>query len=63
MYVPAIDTWFDKEFNPIPDVTDLPYRMKYPQQEQTLNGANRKAAVDKLSNGDDVTSKLWWDVN
>ena len=63
VYVPSIDTWFDKEFNPIPQVTDVPYRMKYPQQEQTLNGANRKAAVDKLSNGDAVDSKLWWDVD
>jgi hypothetical protein len=44
-------------------VTDIPYRMRYPQQEQTLNGANRKAAVDRLTNGDVIFSKLWWDVN
>jgi hypothetical protein len=63
VYVPSTDTWVDKEFNPIPDLTDVPYRMMYPQQEQTLNGDNRKAAADKLSNGDTQSSKLWWDVN
>lgn len=63
VYVPSTDTWFDKEFVPLVDVTDIPYRLEYPQQEQTLNGANRKAAVDKLSNGDAMSSRLWWDVN
>ena len=44
----------------VAEVTELPYRMRYPQQEQTLNGESRKAAVDQLSNGDVVYSKLWW---
>lgn len=56
--------WFNKVFNPlVAEVTDLPYRMRYPQQEQTLNGASRKAAADALSNGDVIYSKLWWDVD
>lgn len=64
LYQPATADWLDKEFNPlVEDVTDLPYRMKYPQQEQTLNGDNRKVAADALENGDVITSKLWWDVN
>lgn len=64
LYVPSTDTWLDKSFTPlVEEVTDLPYRMKYPQQEQTLNGDARKVAVDKLGNGDVIYSKLWWDVN
>jgi hypothetical protein len=64
LYVPSTDTWLDKSFNPlVEEVTDLPYRMKYPQQEQTLNGESRKEAADRLSNGDVIYSKLWWDVN
>ncbi len=64
VYVPSTDTWWDYRFEPlVEEVTDLPYRMKYPQQEQTLNGASRKAAADRLGNGDVIFSKLWWDVN
>lgn len=64
LYIPGTDTWLDKRFDPLVEqVTDLPYRMKYPQQEQTLNGDNWKAAADKLSNGDVIYSKLWWDVD
>ena len=64
LYTPSTDVWLDKSFTPlVEEVTDLPYRMKYPQQEQTLNGDMRKEAVDRLSNGDVIYSKLWWDVN
>lgn len=64
IYDPTGDSWLDKTFTPlVPEVTDIPYRMRYPAQEQTLNGENRKAAVSKLSDGDVVYSKLWWDVN
>lgn len=64
MYIPSSDSWLDKNFSPlVEEVTDLPYRMKYPQQEQTLNGDMRKVAADRLSNGDVIFSKLWWDVN
>jgi len=47
----------------IDDVTDIPFRMEYPGQESTLNGENYKVAVAALSNGNKLTSKLWWDVN
>ena len=64
LYVPSTDTWLYKSFTPLVEaVTDLPYRMRYPQQEQTLNGENWKAAADKLNNGDVIYSKLWWDVD
>lgn len=46
-----------------PSLTELPFRLRYPQVLQTLNGANRSAAAAKLSNGDVITSKLFWDVN
>jgi len=50
-------------FVPLLEVNDLPARMQYPSFEQSLNGANRLTAVEKLSNGDNIDSKLWWDVN
>jgi len=44
-------------------VTDLPFRLRYPQILQTLNRENRSAAAAKLDNGDTILSKLFWDVN
>lgn len=46
-----------------PSLTELPFRLRYPQILQTLNGTNRSAAAADLSNGDVITSKLFWDVN
>ena len=46
-----------------PSVSDLPFRLRYPQVLQTLNGVNRAAAAANLSNGDLIISKLFWDVN
>ena len=46
-----------------PSVTEIPFRLRYPQILQTLNGNNRNAAAAKLSEGDLITSKLFWDVN
>ncbi|MGB3145647.1 MAG: SusD/RagB family nutrient-binding outer membrane lipoprotein [Maribacter sp.] len=46
-----------------PSVTEIPFRLRYPQILQTLNGTNRSAAAAKLPNGDLITSKLFWDVN
>ena len=45
------------------DLTTLPSRSRYPVGLQTLNGENRAAAVSKLSDGDTVKSKLFWDVD
>ena len=57
-------TTFNYTFEPInAAITDIPYRMEYPSQESTLNGANYKSAVALLSNGNEINSKLWWDVN
>lgn len=40
--------------------TDLPSRVRYPQDEQTLNSTNYNEARSRLSNGDEIDSKLWW---
>lgn len=41
----------------------VPRRFTYPVNEQTLNAANRQAAVDKqFPNGDRLSSRIFWDV-
>ncbi len=51
-------------FTPAVDgITDLPKRSNYSSEEQNLNKANYDAAVANLDKGDEITSKLWWDVN
>jgi len=58
---PVAPQWSNQVFIPlVAEVTELSSRMRYPQQEQTLNGDNRKVAVDALSHGDVIYSKLWW---
>ena len=42
--------------------TSYPVRYTYPIAEQTLNGTNYKAAATAVG-GDDLTTKLFWDVN
>ncbi|QTE23976.1 SusD/RagB family nutrient-binding outer membrane lipoprotein [Polaribacter cellanae] len=45
-------------------LTDLPFRLSYPQILQSLNKDNRNDAVVKLgAEGDTQKSKLYWDVN
>jgi hypothetical protein len=40
----------------------VPRRFTYPINEQTLNGANRQAAVDKQFNGNDrLSGRIFWD--
>lgn len=43
-------------------VDGVPVRMKYSDQEYLLNSANVNAAADKIG-GDEVTTKVFWDVN
>ena len=42
--------------------TTIPYRMIYSDQEYTLNAANVRAAATAIG-GDEVSTKLFWDVN
>jgi hypothetical protein len=41
--------------------TGIPLRLTYPVTELTLNGANRAAAAAAIG-GDDVATKLFWDI-
>ncbi|WKS95754.1 SusD/RagB family nutrient-binding outer membrane lipoprotein [Riemerella columbina] len=43
-------------------VESVPVRMKYSDQEYLLNKANVTAAANKLSGGDKVSSKIFWDI-
>ncbi|KMQ67030.1 hypothetical protein ACM39_14645 [Chryseobacterium sp. FH2] len=45
---------------PKSNLSSVPYRMPYSDQEYVLNGANVKAAGDKMG-GDKATTKLFWD--
>lgn len=40
--------------------TDIPARVRYPLGEQTLNRDSYNEAANKLSNRDEIDSKLWW---
>jgi hypothetical protein len=46
----------------VPVGLQMPVRLIYPINEQTLNGENRTAAASAIG-GDVATTKLWWDVN
>jgi len=39
----------------------IPRRFTYPQSEASANTVNYNAAVSRLSNGDRMTSRVWWD--
>lgn len=40
----------------------IPRRFTYPTSESTINSTNYEEAVSGLSNGDAMTSRVWWDV-
>jgi hypothetical protein len=39
----------------------IPRRFTYPQSEVSANGVNYADAVSRLSGGDKMTSRVWWD--
>jgi len=39
----------------------IPRRFTYPQSEASNNTANYNEAVSRLTNGDNMTSRVWWD--
>ena len=41
---------------------EVPRRLRYPNGEKVNNEANYNEAVSRLSDGDVVTSRMWWDV-
>ncbi len=54
---------FNYTFTPLVTISDIPTRVIYPGEEANINGKNLKEAVSRLKGGDEITSKLWWDVN
>ena len=40
----------------------IPRRMNYPQNQKISNLTNYNAAVARLSGGDKITSRVWWDT-
>lgn len=40
----------------------IPRRFTYPSSESQSNSANYQEAVSRLSGGDKMTSRVWWDV-
>jgi len=40
----------------------IPRRLEYPASEKVTNGASYNAAVARLTGGDLLTSRMWWDA-
>lgn len=40
----------------------VPRRLTYPAEEYSKNGTNVQEAVDRLTGGDKLTSRMWWDA-
>lgn len=47
------------DFIPLVDISTIPWRLTYPQQEFTVNGDNVTAAAAAIG-GDKMSTKLWW---
>ena len=43
-------------------VSIIPVRFSYPGSEQSLNSTNLAAAVQRQGGGNDVVTRVWWDV-
>jgi len=41
---------------------EIPRRLRYPIGEKVNNPINYEAAVSRLSEGDDLMARMWWDV-
>lgn len=56
-------TGFPSTITPGPDAfySTYPSRFEYPGKEEALNKANFDEAVSRLSNGNEITSKVWWE--
>ena len=52
MLLPAVDNQNEDR---------IPVRFIYPIIEQSLNAANRSAAVTEQG-ADDINTRMWWDV-
>ncbi len=69
LYGQGFETWIEWRRTGFPvlmpafegDIDEIPSRLYYPTTETSLNGANYDAAVSTLNNGDELTSKVFWD--
>lgn len=67
-YFNGLEAWFDWRRTGMPEIVPGPYNLNenkvpvrfiYPRSEQSLNGANRKAAVDRAGGTDDLNTRPW----
>ncbi|MFM7488313.1 MAG: SusD/RagB family nutrient-binding outer membrane lipoprotein [Cytophagales bacterium] len=71
LFFNGLEAWFDWRRTGIPALVPgagnlnnnlIPVRYIYPQNEQSLNGANRAEAVGRQG-ADDINTQVWWDKN
>lgn len=49
------------ELGPDVLIDQIPVRLPYPENEQSLNDSNLQAAIEMLGGSDDMTTPVWWD--
>ncbi len=68
LYFVGLEGWFDWRRTGMPEIipgvsnlnsNKVPIRYIYPTSEQSLNGVNRKKAVDAQGGTDDLNTKMW----
>lgn len=68
LYFNGLEAWFDWRRTGMPEIIPgpanlnsgkVPVRYIYPLNEQSLNTENRKAAVQRQGNTDDLNTKMW----
>jgi hypothetical protein len=68
LYFNGLEAWFDWRRTNMPAIipgpanlnnNKVPVRYIYPLSEQSLNSENRKAAVQRQANTDDLNTKMW----
>jgi hypothetical protein len=71
LFFNGLEAWADWRRSGLPVLTPgagnlnnnlIPVRYIYPQNEQSLNGANRAEAVGRQG-ADDINTQVWWDKN
>ena len=68
LYGQGLEAWFEwrrlgfPEIEPGPNAVldEVPRRLTYPVLEQSLNNSNRGEAVNRLTSGDRLTTRVWW---
>lgn len=72
LYTNSIEGWANQRRTDVPDLEvgpdlmaalgRIPVRLPYPESEQSQNGANLQAAVDRQGGGLGLVTRVWWDV-